>query len=69
MALRAVSASPTLGRMAEASGAPRLPTRCPVCKGAGIERMPNPTQSAYVWFHCPWCNHTWKFLLEDPRPA
>jgi hypothetical protein len=53
--------------MAQVSGAPRLPTRCPVCKGAVIGRMPHTAHGAFIWFHCHFCNHTWKFRIADAR--
>jgi hypothetical protein len=45
---------------------PRLPTRCPACKGALIQRMAR-AHGASIWFHCLFCNHAWKSRLEDPR--
>jgi hypothetical protein len=53
--------------MNEASGSRRLPTRCPACKGAVIERMPSAIHGTFIWFHCVFCNHAWKFRVEDPR--
>jgi hypothetical protein len=53
--------------MGQASAPPRLPTRCPVCKGAVIGRMPNTAHGAFIWFHCHFCNHTWKFRIADAR--
>jgi hypothetical protein len=29
--------------------------------------MPNPTHRAFIWFHCLFCNHTWKFRIADAR--
>jgi hypothetical protein len=52
--------------MGDAYGPPRLPTHCPVCKGKVIERMPNPTHGAVVWFYCMFCKHTWKVRIDDP---
>jgi hypothetical protein len=54
--------------MGDASGSPRLPTRCPVCKGATIQRMPNKTQGTVVWFYCAFCKHVWKFRIDDAAP-
>src|SRR5262245_10830804 len=45
---------------------PRLPTRCPACKGGVIQRMARAHGSS-VWFHCFFCNHTWKFRVDEPR--
>jgi hypothetical protein len=44
-----------------------LPKRCPICKGAVIERTSNAASGAFMWFHCLFCNHWWKFHLEEPR--
>ena len=52
--------------MGDASGSPRLPTRCPACKGAVIQRMPSPSHGAFIWFQCLFCNHIWKFRIHDP---
>jgi hypothetical protein len=41
---------------------PRLPTRCPACKGAVIQRMARAHGS--FWFHCFFCKHIWRFRLE-----
>ena len=49
----------------DAPRAPRLPTRCPVCKGAVIQRMPNPTPGTVIWFYCNFCKHAWKFRVDD----
>jgi hypothetical protein len=51
--------------MSAVAGAPRLPTRCPACKGAVIQRMARAHGS--IWFHCFFCKHSWKFRAEDPR--
>src|ERR1051326_8345307 len=51
--------------MSYVTGAPRLPTRCPACKGALIQRTAR--AHASVWFHCLFCGHSWKFRLEDVR--
>jgi len=51
--------------MADASGPPRLPTHCPACKGAVIQRMPNPTPGTVIWFYCTFCKHAWKVRIED----
>lgn len=51
--------------MSPVSGEPRLPTRCPACKGAVIQRMAR--AHASIWFHCFFCNHIWKFRLDDGR--
>jgi hypothetical protein len=53
--------------MSDASGSQRLPTRCPVCKGAGIFRMPNKTPGAVIWFYCAFCKHIWKFIDDAER--
>jgi hypothetical protein len=52
--------------MTDAPGARRLPTRCPVCKGAVIQRMSGSTQGTAIWFQCLFCKHMWKFRLDDP---
>jgi hypothetical protein len=44
---------------------PRLPTRCPVCKGAVIERMPGSPHGTFISFYCLFCNHAWRFALDD----
>ena len=49
------------------SGSPRLPTRCPACKGGLIQRMPRPAYGTFVSFHCLFCKHMWKFYVDDPR--
>jgi hypothetical protein len=48
-----------------AHGTYRLPTRCPMCKGALIERMPSPTRGSFITFHCLFCSHLWKYFLDD----
>src|SRR6476661_4845140 len=53
--------------MSDASSSPRLPTRCPVCKGALVQRMPGTRHGTYISFHCMFCSHIWKFRLEDHR--
>ena len=50
--------------MHDVSITPRLPTRCPMCKGGVIERTSNPNQGSFTWFHCLFCNHWWKFRVE-----
>jgi hypothetical protein len=42
-----------------------LPTRCPLCKGGVIERTSSGSHSGYVWMHCLFCNHWWKFHTGD----
>lgn len=51
--------------MGDASGLPRLPTRCPACKGAVIQRMPRSVHGTFIWFTCLFCSHIWKFRLDD----
>src|SRR6266540_483327 len=51
--------------MSDASALPRLPTRCPVCKGAVIQRMSRSTSGTYIWFNCLFCSHIWKFRIDD----
>jgi len=51
--------------MSPVSVTPRLPTRCPACKGAVIQRMAR--AHASIWFHCFFCKHSWKFRVDDPR--
>jgi hypothetical protein len=53
--------------MSHASGPPHLPTRCPSCKGALIQRMPGTRHAGYISFHCLFCSHIWKFRLDEPR--
>jgi hypothetical protein len=48
------------------SGSLRLPTRCPVCKGGVIERQPSATHGTFMWFHCLFCNHWWRFRIDAP---
>jgi len=49
-----------------ASEVPRVPTRCPACKGAVIQRMPGRALGG-IWCYCLYCNHTWKSRLDDGR--
>jgi len=42
-----------------------LPTRCPLCKGAVIERTSSAAHSGFMWFHCLFCNHWWKFRTAE----
>jgi hypothetical protein len=51
--------------MGDASGLPRLPTRCPACKGAVIQRIPRSTPGTFIWFTCLFCSHIWKFRIDD----
>jgi hypothetical protein len=51
--------------MTPVSEATRLPTRCPACRGAVIQRMARAHGS--VWFHCFFCKHSWKFRFDDGR--
>jgi len=51
--------------MSALSGAVRLPTRCPACKGPVIQRVARAHGS--IWFHCFFCDHSWKFRLDDER--
>jgi len=51
--------------MSPVSEAIRLPTRCPACRGAVIQRIARAHGS--VWFHCFFCKHSWRFRLEDAR--
>ncbi len=44
-----------------------LPKRCPLCKGAAIERTSNVASGAIIWFHCLFCNHWWKFRTDESR--
>jgi hypothetical protein len=53
----------------DTSGSPRLPTRCPLCKGAVIERLSTSSHGSYIWFHCLFCNHHWKFHRADDITA
>ena len=45
---------------------PRLATRCPVCKGSLIQRIPKPSYGTSISFHCLFCKHIWKVHIEDP---
>jgi len=45
-----------------------VPTRCPSCRGAVIQRLPGRTRS-FIWIHCFYCNRTWKRRLDDPRSS
>ncbi len=45
-----------------------LPKRCPLCKGGVIERTSNAPHGSFMWFHCLFCNHWWKFHIDEPRP-
>ena len=40
-----------------------------MCKGAVIERQPGAAHGSFLWFHCLFCNHWWKFRLDDPYLA
>lgn len=53
--------------MSPVSIASRLPTRCPACRGAVIQRMAR--AQASIWFHCLFCNHNWRLRLEEARPV
>src|SRR4029078_6347173 len=44
-----------------------LPKRCPLCKGAVIERTSNAAYGTLIWFHCLFCNHWWKFHTDETR--
>jgi hypothetical protein len=44
-----------------------LPKRCPICRGAAIERTSNAVSGALIWFHCLFCNHWWKFRTDETR--
>jgi len=55
--------------MGDASGSPHLPKRCPVCKGAGIQPVPNKTPGSVLWFYCAFCKHVWKVQIDDPKRA
>ena len=44
-----------------------LPKRCPLCKGAVIERTSNSASGTLIWFHCLFCNHWWKFRTDETR--
>lgn len=47
------------------SRSPHLPTRCPLCKGAVIERTASGAHGGFLWFHCLFCNHWWKFRTDE----
>src|SRR4029453_12244278 len=51
--------------MSSVSETVRPPTRCPVCKGALIQRMAR--AHASMWFHCFFCDHSWRVRYEDAR--
>jgi hypothetical protein len=53
--------------MSPVSGATRLSTRCPNCKGALVGRGAGWTHGASLWFYCFFCNHTWKGRPGDAR--
>lgn len=53
--------------MSPVSGATRLPTRCPACKGTLIQRRAGWTHGASHWFYCFFCKHTWKSRFGDAR--
>lgn len=53
--------------MSGLSGSPRLPTRCPTCKGAVIQRMSARPQGGFIWFQCFFCNHAWRFRVDEAR--
>jgi hypothetical protein len=53
--------------MSPVSVATRLPTRCPTCKGAVIQRMPGRAHGASIWLYCFFCNYTWKCRAGDAR--
>jgi len=53
--------------MSHVSGPVRLPTRCPTCKGALIQRMPGSRHSGYISFICMFCSHIWKVRVDEPR--
>ena len=44
-----------------------LPKRCPLCKGAVIERTSTAGSGVLIWFHCLFCNHWWKFRTDETR--
>jgi hypothetical protein len=44
-----------------------LPKRCPLCKGAVIERTSNVGSGTLIWLHCLFCNHWWKFRTDETR--
>jgi hypothetical protein len=45
------------------------PTRCPLCKGAVIERTSSGAHAGFLWFHCLFCNHWWKFRTDEEVSA
>jgi hypothetical protein len=51
--------------MSDGYGSVRLPTRCPACKGSVIERMPSASHGTFLWFHCLFCQHVWKFRVDE----
>ena len=53
--------------MSPVSGATRLKTRCPACKGTVVERRAGWNHGASSWFYCFFCNHTWKSRGDDAR--
>ena len=53
--------------MSPVSGAARLPTRCPACKGAFVHRQSGWTHRSSSWFYCYFCNHAWKSRFGDAR--
>jgi hypothetical protein len=65
--LRTDSAFPTLADMGEGYSSSHLPTRCPVCKAAGIFRMPSKSSGAVIWFYCDFCKHMWKVRIESDK--
>lgn len=54
--------------MHDVSRSVHLPTRCPLCKGGVIERTASGAHSGYMWFHCLFCNHWWKFRIDYAEP-
>jgi len=52
--------------MSRHSGSPRLPTRCPVCKGALIQRVSGRAHGG-IWFQCLFCKHNWRVRHDDAR--
>jgi GNAT superfamily N-acetyltransferase len=52
--------------MSRHSAPPRLPTRCPVCKGALIQRVSGRGHGG-IWFQCLFCKHNWKVRHDDAR--
>jgi len=47
--------------------AARLPTRCPTCKGAVVQRMPGRAHGGPIWFYCFFCKYSWKCRPGDAR--